>query len=104
MDIKTEQENVKEIINECIDNTNNFDNLQIDTLSFALATLLFMNNKIKSMPSLLGDKVFMSSRDKMNNEVLKYSNALGLTRQQRIKLVSKVNDNADEDIMTLLEK
>lgn len=88
---------IKKIILEDIDSTTQADFLQIEELAFAWATLEFMNNKIKKVNSLLSDKVFMSSRDKMNSEIQKYSNSLGLNRSQRMKLVSKIAESTKDD-------
>ena len=88
---------IKNIILNDIDDTNRCDLLQIDELAFAWATLEYMNDKIKKVNSLLSDKVFMSSRDKMNGEIQKYSNSLGLNRAQRMKLLAKANETSDSD-------
>ena len=88
---------IKKIILSDIDSTTQADFLQIEELAFAWATLEFMNNKIKQLNSLLSDKVFMSSRDKMNNEIQKYSNSLGLNRAQRMKLVAKIAESKNDD-------
>lgn len=95
---------IKNIILNDIDDTTKADFLQIDELAFAWATLEFMNDKIKKVNSLLSDKVFMSSRDKMNSEIQKYSNSLGLNRAQRMKLVTKIAEHTNDDpLLKLLE-
>ena len=95
---------IKNIILNDIDDTTKADLLQIDELAFAWATLEFMNDKIKKVNSLLSDKVFMSSRDKMNSEIQKYSNSLGLNRAQRMKLVTKIAEPTNDDpLLKLLE-
>lgn len=95
---------IKNIILTSLGDTIEVDLLQVDELAFAWATLEFMNDKIKKLNSLLSDKVFMSSRDKMNSEVQKYSNSLGLNRAQRMKLVAKIAEPiTDDPLLKLLE-
>ena len=97
MNINERTIEIKKIILADIDSTTQADLLQIEELAFAWATLEFMNHKIKQLNSLLSDKVFMSSRDKMNNEIQKYSSSLGLNRSQRMKLVAKINESTTDD-------
>lgn len=95
---------LKDIILKCIDDVNHTDMLQIDELAFAWATLEFMNDKIKKVNGLLSDKVFMSSRTKMTDEIQKYSNSLGLNRAQRMKMATKINEQqqCDDPLLKLL--
>lgn len=88
---------LKDIILKCIDDVNHADMLQVDELCFAWATLEFMNDKIKKINGLLSDKTFMASREKMNNEIQKYSSSLGLNRAQRMKLATKIAEPASDD-------
>lgn len=97
MEIDNRSLQIKNIILDCIDDVNNADMLQVEELSFAWATLEYMNDKIKNVNSLLSDKVFMSSRDKMNTEIQKYSNSLGLNRAQRMKLSTKFREPTEKD-------
>lgn len=97
MEIENRSQEIKNIILDCIDDVNHADMLQIDELSFAWATLEYMNAKIKNVNGLLSDKVFMSSRDKMNAEIQKYSSSLGLNRSQRMKVNAKLQETADKD-------
>lgn len=95
---------IKNIIIDCLDDTIVTDHLQIDELAFAWATLEFMNDRIKKVNGLLSDKTFMSSREKMNSEIQKYSNSLGLNRAQRMKLTTKVSEpTSDDPLLKLLE-
>lgn len=104
MEIDNRTIEIKEIILSCIDDTNTADMLQIEELAFAWATLEYMNDKIKKVNSLLSDKVYMSSRDKMNTEIHKYSNSLGLNRSQRMKLATKLAEPiANDPLLSLLE-
>lgn len=103
MGIETRTSEIKNIILNCIDDTTHVDMLQIEELSFAWATLEYMNNKIKNVHSLLSDKVFMSSRDKMNSEIQKYSTSLGLNRSQRMKMTAKIKETTEKDpLLSLL--
>lgn len=97
MEIETRANEIKTIILDSIDDTNHADMLQVDELSFAWATLEYMNNKIKNINGLLSDKVFMSSRDKMNGEIQKYSSSLGLNRSQRMKVTAKIAESTEKD-------
>lgn len=104
MEIDNRTLEIKDIILSCVDDVNHVDMLQVDELSFAWATLEYMNDKIKKVNSLLSDKVFMSSRDKMNGEIQKYSNSLGLNRSQRMKLTAKLSEPVEKDpLISLLE-
>lgn len=103
MEIETRANEIKTIILDSIDDTNHADMLQIEELSFAWATLEYMNNKIKNINGLLSDKVFMSSRDKMNSEIQKYSSSLGLNRSQRMKVTAKIAESTEKDpLLSLL--
>lgn len=102
MEINTRATEIKSIILNCIDDLSRTDMLQVEELSFAWATLEFMNNKIKTVNGLLSDKVFMSSRDKMNSEIQKYSTSLGLNRSQRMKLTAKLAESTEKDPLLAL--
>lgn len=97
MEIEERAKEIKIIILNSIDDTNHADMLQVEELSFAWATLEYMNNKIKKINGLLSDKVFMSSRDKMNSEIQKYSSSLGLNRSQRMKVSSMIKETTEKD-------
>ena len=99
MDIEQRAENISNLIASILDTHNDHDMLQIHELSFAWAMLEYMNDRILKIPSLLSDKTFMSSRDKMTNEVQKYSSALGLNRSQRMKLEQQSTVNPLADIL-----
>ena len=99
MDIEQRAENISNLIASILDAHNDHDMLQIHELSFAWAMLEYMNDRILKIPSLLSDKTFMSSRDKMTNEVQKYSSALGLNRSQRMKLEQQSTVNPLADIL-----
>lgn len=93
MDIEQRAEEISALIESILDAHNEHDLLQIHELSFAWAMLEFMNERILKIPSLLSDKTFMSSRDKMTNEVQKYSSTLGINRSQRMKLEQQSSVN-----------
>lgn len=93
MDIEQRAEEISALIESILDTHNDHDLLQIHELSFAWAMLEFMNERILKIPSLLSDKTFMSSRDKMTNEVQKYSSTLGINRSQRMKLEQQSSVN-----------
>lgn len=97
-----EQEEVKQIIINLLDNDcNDVDLMTVDSLAFAFSTIDYMNKKLAASPSLLGDRIFMASREKLNNEIIRYSKALGLTREQRAR-ISKLSDKK-ENANPLLE-
>lgn len=90
------KEEVKQIIIDILNNDcNEVDLMTIDSLAFAFSTIDYMNNKLENSPSLLGDRIFMASREKLNNEIIRYSKALGLTREQRAR-ISKLADKKEE--------
>lgn len=74
------------MLKQNINDTIECDDLQLTELAFAWASLEFMNDRLKTINSLFSDKTFMASREKLTNEVQKYSNMLGLNRSQRLKL------------------
>lgn len=90
------QEEIKNIIVELLNNDcNEVDLMTVDSLAFAFSTIDFMNKKLTSCPSLLSDRIYMASREKLNNEIIRYSKVLGLTREQRAR-ISKLADKKEE--------
>lgn len=100
MKIEDRAVEIYNLIKENITDINDCDDLQVNELSFAWASLEFMNMKLKSINGLFSDKTFMASREKLSNEVQKYSNMLGLNRSQRLKIqtecITKDNDPLEE--------
>ena len=92
---KMTQEEIKQIIIDLLNNDcNDVDLMTIDSLAFAFSTIDYMNKKLSASPNLLGDRIFMASREKLNNEIIRYSKALGLTREQRAR-ISKLSDKKE---------
>lgn len=99
MKIEDRATEIYDILKQNINDTITCDELQINELAFAWASLEFMNDRLKKVNGLFSDKTFMASREKLTNEVQKYSNMLGLNRSQRLKLQSVVaveNDPLEE--------
>ena len=81
-----EQENKKQwIINKMGDNYQAIDEPLVDSLAFALDRLEFMDATINGTPSMLSDKVFMASRDKMVRQFESGLKMLDITPQARNK-------------------
>lgn len=95
MTIEDRAAEIYDLLKLNMDNTIDCDDLQITELSFAWASLEFMNDRIKKVNGLFSDKTFMASREKLSNEVQKYSNMLGLNRSQRLKLQDSSNTTTD---------
>lgn len=57
----------------------------IDSLAFAIDKLEFMDSQINDIPSMLSDKVFMSSRDKIQRQFESGLKMLDITPQARNK-------------------
>lgn len=95
MKIEDRATEIYDILKQNINDTITLDELQINELAFAWASLEFMNDKLKKVNGLFSDKTFMASREKLTNEVQKYSNMLGLNRSQRLKLQSVVSVEND---------
>ena len=83
----TEQQEVKKqwIINKMGDNYQEIDEPLIDSLAFAIDQLEFMDAQINNVPTMLSDKVFMSSRDKMVRQFESGLKMLDITPQARNK-------------------
>lgn len=99
MKIEDRATEIYDMLKQNINDTITCDELQINELAFAWASLEFMNDRLKKVNGLFSDKTFMASREKLTNEVQKYSNMLGLNRSQRLKLQSVVaveNDPLEE--------
>lgn len=90
MKIEDRATEIYDMLKQNINDTITCDELQINELAFAWASLEFMNDRLKKVNGLFSDKTFMASREKLTNEVQKYSNMLGLNRSQRLKLQSVV--------------
>lgn len=72
----------------------------VESLAFAICTLEEMDEKINNMKSLLGDKIFMSSRDKFVKQVESGLKMLDITPQARNK--AKVETAKTVDPLTEL--
>lgn len=57
----------------------------IENLAFAIDRLEFMDSQLNNIPSLLSDKVYMSSREKMLKQVNECYKMLDITPQARAK-------------------
>lgn len=78
----------KQIFNELAENV--VDLIPVDwellTLTaISIDKLRYMNDKLDKMNSLLGDKIFMSTREKFVKEVTNYLKMLDITPQARNK-------------------
>lgn len=89
------KDEIKDLIIDILNNDcNEIDLMTVESLAFAFSTIDYMNQKLEASPSLLGDRIFMASREKLNNEIIRYSKVLGLTREQRAR-ISKLADKKE---------
>lgn len=83
----TKEQEIKKdwIIEQMGDNFKPIDLPIVENLAFALDRLAFMDSQINDIASLLSDKVYMSSREKMIKQVNDSYKMLGITAQERNK-------------------
>ena len=93
----TEQQKKRKdwIIGQMGDNYQAIDEPLIDSLAFAIDKLEFMDSQINDIPSMLSDKIFMSSRSKFVGQVENGLKMLDITPQARNKAKEEVTKNAD---------
>lgn len=95
------QENKKRWIIEQMGNSyQEIDEPLIDSLAFAIDKLEFMDSQINDIPAMLSDKVFMSSRDKIQRQFESGLKMLDITPQARNK--AKVESAKCSDPLTEL--
>lgn len=78
----------KQLFGELVENVVDVESIDYELLTLtviAIDKLRYMNDKLDKSNSLLGDKVFMSSRQKLVNEVTNYMKMLDITPQARNK-------------------
>lgn len=77
----------------------------IEALAFALDRLEYMDCRINDIPSLLSDKVFMSSREKILKQVNDSYKMLDITPQARAKVNNDTPKEVEEKdpLLALLE-
>lgn len=81
-----EQQKIKEFIIEQMGNSYKpIDEPVVDNLAFAIDTLDFMNSQLNDVRSLLSDKVFMSSREKIRTQMENGYKLLDISPQARNK-------------------
>lgn len=83
----TEKQQLKKewLITNMGDSYKAIDEPLIDSLAFAIDKLEFMDSQINDIPSMLSDKVFMSSRDKIQRQFESGLKMLDITPQARNK-------------------
>lgn len=83
----TENQQLKKklLIEQMGDSYKAIDEPLIDSLAFAIDKLEFMDSQINDIPSMLSDKVFMSSRDKIQRQFESELKMLDITPQARNK-------------------
>lgn len=99
-----EQEKKRDwIIEQMGDNFKPIDLPIIENLAFALDRLAFMDSQINDIASLLSDKVYMSSREKMLKQVNDSYKMLGITAQERNKAKAETINEVEKDpLLSLL--
>ena len=98
----TENQEIKKqwLIKEMGDNYQAIDEPLVDSLAFAIDKLEFMDSQINDIPAMLSDKVFMSSRDKIQRQFENGLKLLDITPQARNK--AKVETAKSTDPLTEL--
>lgn len=83
----TEQQQIKKnwLIEQMGDNYKEVDEPLIDSVAFAIDKLEFMDTQINDVQSLLSDRVFMASRDKIVKQIESGLKMLDITPQARNK-------------------
>lgn len=100
---ENQEEKKKWIIEQMGDNFKPIDLPIVENLAFALDRLAFMDSQINDIASLLSDKVYMSSREKMLKQVNDSYKMLGITAQERNKLkVETATDTEKDPLLSLL--
>ena len=101
----TEEQEIKKdwIIEQMGDNYKPIDLPIVENLAFALDRLAFMDSQINDIASLLSDKVYMSSREKMLKQVNDSYKMLGITAQERNKFKAEPTAESEKDpLLSLL--
>lgn len=101
----TEDQEIKKewIIEQMGDNYKPIDLPIVENLAFALDRLAFMDSQINEIASLLSDKVYMSSREKMIKQVNDSYKMLGITAQERNKAKADATQDVEKDpLLSLL--
>lgn len=83
----TDEQEIKKkwIIKQMGDSLKAIDLPIVDSLAFALDRLEYMDSQLNDIPSLLSDKVYMSSRDKILKQVHDSYKMLDITTVARNK-------------------
>lgn len=95
MSVRLTDEQIKKrdwLIEQMGDNLTDIDRPIIDSLAFALDRLEYMDERLNTVPSMLSDKVFMSSREKLIKQVNDCYKMLGLTKNQRKAVAEDVDE------------
>lgn len=90
-----QQSKKKWIIEQMGTNYKAIDEPLIDSLAFSIDKLEFMDSQINDIPAMLSDKVFMSSRDKLQRQFESGLKMLDITPQARAKKQTEVIKEVD---------
>lgn len=74
----------------------------VESLAFALDRLEYMDSRLNDIPSLLSDKVYMSSREKILKQVHDSYKMLDITPQARNKASAEENTETADPLEALL--
>lgn len=74
----------------------------VESLAFALDRLEYMDSRLNDVPSLLSDKVYMSSREKILKQVHDSYKMLDITPQARNKASAEENTETADPLEALL--
>ncbi len=74
----------------------------VESLAFALDRLEYMDSRLNDIPSLLSDKVYMSSREKILKQVHDSYKMLDITSQARNKASAEENTETADPLEALL--
>lgn len=98
-----QQEKKEWLLTQMGDNFKPIDLPIIENLAFALDRLEFMDSQLNDIPSLLSDKVYMASREKILKQVNECYKMLDITPQARAKKQAEVVKEAETDpLLSLL--
>ena len=91
--------------NWIIEQMNDFKDIDlpiVESLAFALDRLEYMDSRLNDVPSLLSDKVYMSSREKILKQVHDSYKMLDITAQARNKVNTEPNTATNADPLEAL--
>lgn len=92
---KEQQQKKEWILEQMRDTFKPIDTPIVESLAFALDRLEYMDSRLNDVPSLLSDKVYMSSREKILKQIHDSYKMLDITPQARNKANAETINTAN---------